>query len=111
MPMTYYIAGRMTGLHDNGFAAFAAAEERLRAEGHAVVNPARNFGGRTDLPRPDYIRRDIEQLLVCDAIAMLPGWERRWLAMEGERAGQWRESFARVEHTLARELGLKVRYL
>ena len=71
-----YIAGPMsaTGKEDHNFPAFHAAAKCLRAEGWDVVNPAENFGGRTDLPRETYLRKDITLLVTCNAIALLPGW-------------------------------------
>ena len=38
--MIIYIAGKMRGLPDLGKAEFDAAAERLREEGHIVLNPA-----------------------------------------------------------------------
>jgi nucleoside 2-deoxyribosyltransferase len=70
-----YIAGPMTGRPDFNFPAFHAAAARLRRAGWQVVNPAENFGGRTDLPRATYLRADIVLLAQCDAIALLPGWD------------------------------------
>jgi len=89
-----YIAGPMTGLPEHNFPAFHAAAERLRKAGWEVVNPAENFGGRTNLPRERYLREDVAQLVRCDAIALLPGWK--------DSRG------AKLEYLLARELGLKV---
>jgi len=84
----------MTGLPEHNFPAFHAAAERLRKAGWEVVNPAENFGGRTDLPRERYLREDVAQLVRCDAIALLPGWEN--------------SRGAKLEYLLARELGLKI---
>jgi nucleoside 2-deoxyribosyltransferase len=89
-----YIAGPMTGLPVFNFPAFHDAAARLRKAGWDVVNPAENFDGRTDLSREYYLRTDVRLLTECDAIAMLRGWE--------ESRG------ARLEHLLARELGLKL---
>lgn len=74
-PKRIYVAGPMTGILDHNFPAFHAAANRLREAGWDVVNPADNFGGRTDLPRERYLRADVALLVQCDAIAMLPGWE------------------------------------
>lgn len=112
-PLTFYIAGRI-GADPDFFAKFAAAEAALRAEGHTVINPARNFDCRTDLPRPVYIRRDLHQIIDGDrvnAMAMLPDWDLRWLVMDGEDAGRWVDSFAVTEHAIAKALGMTVRYL
>ena len=89
-----YIAGPMTGRADHNYPAFAAAAERLRGAGWDVVNPAENFGGRTDLPRETYLRADVALLVCCDAVALLPGWE--------ESLG------AKMEYLLARAFGMKV---
>ncbi len=89
-----YIAGPMTGMPDHNFPAFHAAAERLRNAGWYVVNPAENFGGRTDLPREAYMRIDVALMATCDAIAMLPLWK--------ESRG------ARVEYLLAREMGMEM---
>ena len=37
--MRIYISGPMTGMPDSNISAFNAAAERLRAEGHFVINP------------------------------------------------------------------------
>ncbi|MEZ6193269.1 MAG: DUF4406 domain-containing protein [Phycisphaerales bacterium] len=89
-----YLAGPMTGLPNHNFPAFDRAARRLEKAGWEVVNPADNFGGRTDLIRASYLRVDVALLLQCDALAILPGWEE--------------SSGARLEYLLARELDLPV---
>ena len=89
-----YISGPMTGVPEHNFPAFFAAEERLKQAGFQPLNPARNFGGQTDRPRADYIRADLELLLQCDGIAMLPGWQK--------------SRGAKLEYMIAWELGLPV---
>ena len=91
-PNRIYIAGPMTGMAEHNFPAFHAAAERFRKAGWDVANPAENFRGRTDLPRSAYLRADVALLAQCDAIALLPGWERS--------AG------ATLEAVLAAEIGL-----
>jgi len=93
-PNLIYLAGPMTGLPDHNFPAFRAAAERLQQAGWEVVNPADNFGGRTDLPRGSYLRADVVLLLQCDAMAMLPGW--------ADSRG------AKLEYLLGRELGMPI---
>jgi hypothetical protein len=93
-PKRIYVAGPMTGYADFNFPAFHAAAARLRQAGWEVVNPAENFGGRTDLPHETYLRADVILLAQCDAAAMLPGWE--------ESRG------AKLEYLLARELSLEL---
>ncbi|HSW45685.1 MAG TPA: DUF4406 domain-containing protein [Phycisphaerae bacterium] len=95
MSKRIYISGPMTGIDRHNFPAFHAAARRMRAVGWRVVNPAENFGGRTDLPREVYMRVDVALLALCDAIALLPGWQ--------DSRG------ARAEYLLAREMGLEVR--
>jgi hypothetical protein len=89
-----YLAGPMTGLPNHNFPAFDQAARRLEKAGWEVVNPADNFGGRTDLPRASYLRVDVALLLQCDALALLPEWEA--------------SSGAGLEYLLARELNLPV---
>jgi hypothetical protein len=74
--MKVYIAGQMTGLPAFNYPAFMAAEERLRAAGYDVVNPATLHG---DVPpgsqsTAEYIRTDLRALLDCDGIYLLRNW-------------------------------------
>ncbi len=69
-----YISGPMTGRPDFNYPAFFEAERRLREAGWEPVNPARNFGGDTTRHRSEYMRMDIANVVMCDAIALLPGW-------------------------------------
>lgn len=78
--MRIYIAGPMTGRPGWNRAAFAEAEAGLAATGlHQPVSPVHD-----DDLNPDgsavhewawYLRRDLRQLLDCDAVACLDGWE------------------------------------
>jgi hypothetical protein len=91
--MKLYIAGPMSGYPELNFPAFHAEAARLRALGFEIVNPAEIDVG----PNPDWLscmRADIRELVTCDGIALLPGWEQ--------------SKGATVEHTLARGLGLRV---
>lgn len=108
--MKFYLAGPMscTGRADFNYPAFFEAEAKLVNEGHEVLNPARNFGGRTDLPRAMFIRADIEGLLTCKGIALLPGWNSTFWSEDGQTPAR---SFAAVEYEIARNLGLQVRFL
>lgn len=91
--MTIYIAGPMTGLPDNNYPAFRSAADALADRGHEVEDPSLN-----ENPTPgDYhgwLRAGLAQLIRCDAVALLPGWE----ASGG----------ARLEVTVAATLGLRV---
>jgi hypothetical protein len=88
-----YIAGPMRGIEKYNFPAFDAAAEQLYNQGWEPVNPAdldRALGYDPDeapegfdwtlipaeLPLKDIVKKDLEALQQCDAIYMLPGWER-----------------------------------
>ncbi|MFZ4286603.1 DUF4406 domain-containing protein [Variovorax sp. HJSM1_2] len=72
--MKIYLAGPMSHLPDYNYPAFHAAAAQLRAHGHTVENPAEN-------PEPEcktyegYLRMSLAQVLRCDTVAVLPGWE------------------------------------
>ena len=88
-----YIAGRMSGIPGNNYGTFNAEAARLRALGWTVENPAEN-PAPTDESWLAYMRMAITQLVTCDAIALLDGWQ--------DSRG------ACVERTLADGLGLEV---
>ena len=92
-PMRVYIAGRMTGLPDLNFPAFHAEAKYLRSLGFDVVNPAEVNPDHT-MPWNECMRRDIAELVKCDAIRMLPGWEGSKGAM--------------LEYHIAERLGMAV---
>lgn len=88
-----YIAGPMTGLKDLNFPAFHAEAARLRALGHEVVNPA-EINVDPEKGWVECMRADIRELVTCEAIQMLPGWEH--------------SRGARLEHHIATALGLEI---
>lgn len=90
-----YVAGPMTGHPDLNFPAFHAAAQALRAEGHHVENPA-EIVSDTAAQWLDCMRADIARLVTCDAVFMLPGWQR--------------SRGAQLEHTLAQGLGFSIIY-
>lgn len=69
-----YVAGPMTGLPEFNYPAFRAAAEELRDLGYDVEDPSTNVN-----PTPgDYhgwLRAGLAQLIWCNAVALLPGWE------------------------------------
>lgn len=67
-----YLAGPMTGLPEYNHPAFNAEAARLRALGYHVENPAEN---PEQSSWEDYLRQAIRQMLTCDMVALLPGWE------------------------------------
>lgn len=98
---TIYIAGPMSGVENLNFPAFNAEAARLRALGHAVINPAEINGDDPDAVAAmstaglaqhwrNCMRADITALMTCDAISILPGWER--------------SKGAAIEHYIARSL-------
>lgn len=91
--MRLYLAGPMTGLPDLNFPAFHAHAARLRALGHVVISPAEacaDIAGQWHA----CMRRDLQLLLHCEAIALLAGWEN--------------SRGARLEHHVATQLGIAV---
>lgn len=102
-----YIAGAMTGHPDLNFPAFHREAARLRAEGFEVINPAEINGGPSEIEAMAHMdemqqvehwracmRNDITHLVTCDAIVMLPGWEK--------------SRGATLEHHIAKSLGIAV---
>ena len=91
--MKLYIAGPMSNYPELNFPAFHAEAARLRALGFEIVNPA-EINSDPTAEWLDCMRADIKQLVDCDGIALLPGWEQ--------------SRGANIEQTLARGLGLRV---
>ncbi|MGQ3001264.1 MAG: DUF4406 domain-containing protein [Hydrogenophaga sp.] len=91
-----YVAGPMTGIPDLNFPAFHRQATRLRARGIDVVNPA-EINTDPSAKWTDCMRADIRELVGCDSIAMLPGWDR--------------SKGATLEHHIAQSLELRVIYL
>lgn len=77
-----YIAGPMSGIHDNNYAAFADAKRQLTEIGYGVVSPTDiTVDGLEPTQQPtseqyqQLMRKDVRALIECDVIALLPGWE------------------------------------
>ena len=68
--MKVYIAGAITN-NPSYLQQFADAEKHLTAVGHAVINPVKNDG----FSYKEYIDMGLCELMRCDAIYLLPGWE------------------------------------
>lgn len=89
--MWLYLAGPITGMPDGNRSAFTAAADTLRHAGFGIVNPRE----LPHMPLTSWtlaMRLDLPMLMLCDGIALLPGW--------AESDG------ARMEHTIATRLGL-----
>ena len=68
--MKIYIAGSITNNPDY-LRQFKEAESHLIALGHAVINPVKNDG----FSYKEYIDMGLCELMRCDAIYLLKGWE------------------------------------
>ena len=96
-PPRVYIAGPMRGIEKFNYPLFDRTAEMLRSLGLFVVNPTEVsalMGTPDEIDRdPKFLARlfeaDFALLKTCDAIAMLPGWERS--------AGARRELAAAIE--------------
>lgn len=76
----------MSGITLFNFPAFDEASAALKAKGFAVISPAdldREAGfdplkgdSRKGFDMEACIRRDVEAVLTCDAVVLLPGWDR-----------------------------------
>lgn len=93
--MRTYLSGPVSGIPENNAPAFHAEATRLRAEGFDVVNP-HELGIPPDAAWADCMRVDIRELMLCDTIRMLPGWQ--------DSRG------AKLELRIALELGFKVSF-
>ena len=92
--MKIYLSGPMSGIQDNNFPAFHDWAARLRAQGYEVVSPA-------EIQEADSwelcLRADMREMLECEAIALMPGWEN--------------SKGANLELHVAHRVGMKVIHL
>jgi hypothetical protein len=70
----YYLAGPMAGYPHWNHPAFHAAAAQLRSLDHTVINPAEY--GNLVTGWMECMKRDVHALLWCDAVIVLPGWEK-----------------------------------
>lgn len=95
-----YISGRITG-NKNWQEDFQKAEEYLKSNGYKVIINPLNLAEQVnkEIKNPtyiDYMKQDLEILILCDEIYMLRGW--------------WRSKGARLERHIAKVLGLGIVY-
>ena len=74
----------MTGYSDLNHPLFHVAEEHLKAKGYDVINPAKmdeelGLDPHQGLMDPEFlkgaVKRDLEAVMACDGVALLPDWE------------------------------------
>jgi phosphotransacetylase len=70
-----YIAGPITGQPEDNYQTFHEVEVDLRSQGFEVVNPQKLDHSKAEKWR-DFMRTDIRELMECDAVTFLPGWEK-----------------------------------
>jgi len=83
-----YIAGPMTGIEDFNFPLFFETEEKLKELGYETLNPAKNDGADVKTATQNaisaslsgatwssYMRRDLSNLCLSDAVCVLPNWK------------------------------------
>lgn len=95
-----YISGRITG-NNNWQSDFQKAEDYLKDKKYKIViNPlCLEEQVKKEVKNPtytDYMKQCIEILILCDEIYMLRGWRR--------------SKGARLEHHIAKVLGMKIIY-
>jgi hypothetical protein len=83
-----YISGPIKGMPDGNKEAFAQRAKELVEKGHEPVNPWDINGDHSGdcIGEPVehdtvhrygcFLRNDIRELMYCDAITLLPGWQR-----------------------------------
>ena len=88
---TIYIAGPISGIPDDNYAAFEEAEILLKSLGFQPVNPHKVYHEADELKRKattetqrqeinkkywtEYLRVDLEEAIKCDAVFFLPSWQ------------------------------------
>jgi hypothetical protein len=73
--MKIYVSGRIKD-YPGHLEHFATASRRLRNRLYQVVNPCEVDPQKENPTYEDFMRADIRELIECDAIYMLEGWER-----------------------------------
>lgn len=88
----------MTGIEDLNHPAFYKAETHLMSMMYDVVNPARmdeelGLDPHAGVMDPEFLKkaaqRDLEAIIACDAVAVLPNWEESKGAKAEVAVAQW----------------------
>lgn len=98
--MVLYISGPMSGIENYNYPAFEKARSELIARGYIAISPHDHILHieNADKSWVGFMKRDLKIMLdECDAIVMLPNWEK--------------SSGANVELSLAKSLNYPVFYL
>lgn len=69
--MRVYISGKITG-DDNYQEKFLSVEKMLTESGYEVINPC--TGEEPGHTWKYYMKRDIQKLMLCDAVYLLKDW-------------------------------------
>ena len=93
--MKVYISGKITGDPDYK-EKFERVEKKLLECGYIPVNPIKVSPYDENKIWSDYMKEDIKAMMDCDAIYMIADW--------------FTSKGARVEHTLAEILEIKIIY-
>ena len=108
---TVYICGAMRGIKNLNHPAFFEAEERLKAKGYNVINPARMDQELGLNPHnsqmdskfiEDCARRDIDAVFECDELVLIPKWEKSKGARAEVAVAQWLEKPLRLYPSMVR---------
>lgn len=93
--MKVYISGAITGT-DDFMERFKAVEDRLKAEGVSVINPAHaNSYMPEDTAYEEFMQLSFCLLDMCGAIYMMDGWEKSCGANR-----EYRYALAKGKHIL-----------
>jgi hypothetical protein len=74
--LNVYIAGPITGIHNDNWERFSQVASKLEAMGHQVTNPHDLVKDHPGIGWADAMRICLRGLLECEAICLLERWER-----------------------------------
>lgn len=93
----YYLAGPMAGIPDRNFPMFKRAADWLRNQHYEIMSPAELNSEYLGKGRALCMRRDIEFVMQCEGIFLLPRWKNSQGAI--------------TEYAVATQLGLATYFL